>query len=518
MKRMRWSACLLLTVLAAPAVRAQEEAALAGRVLDGRRPVVQARVRALPEPSWHGLETAAPGEARTGPDGSFHISGLRPGWTYSLVVDDGPFAPSRQLVKAPAARLKVRVRPGADLLGRAVDADGRPVESALVRLHVSRSAAGRDDWQDPERFIPSRVRTGADGLFLYNHLAPGSYDLQVLREGLAPRLVRLEVRDRVRAVALGDFRLDPGALVEGLVTDEEGWPVAGARVGLTGDVSNPRATDGQEPVESGADGSFQLASLPPGARVRLWISAPGFVAGSSPEVEAPARYPVVIRLQRDRSLTVRVVDPEQRPVPDAHISRVKVSASDQSVGTLGITDREGVFRLKGLDEEEAGVLVQADGFRPTLVHIPVPADPAAGPVEIKLDRGAVLEGRVLDGEGVPLAEASVSVHANPSEPFVGLRSVSTDRDGRYRLEGVGPGPYDVIVEAPGMAPRLREAIEIGDGGDHRLDFRFPTGSDVSGRVVDAAGRPVPRARLILIPDEGDDFETATRSDGAFAFR
>jgi protocatechuate 3,4-dioxygenase beta subunit len=514
---MKRVSALLLIALAAPAVQAQSEATLAGRVRDGRRPVAGARVRALPEPSWHSLEMAARGEAWTDPDGAFRISGLRAGWSYSLVVDSGDFAPSRQLVKAPATRLKVRVRPGAEASGRVVDTDGQPVEGAQVRLHASRSATNRDDWRDPERFLSLQILTGPDGRFLYRNLAPGGYDLQVLREGLAPRLIRLEVSARARSVGVGDFRLEPGAVIAGRVTDEEDRPVAGAQVGLTSDTSNPMATDGQKPVETAADGSFRLESLPPGARVVLWVQAPGFVRGSGRSVEAPTSYPVQIALQRDRSLAVRVVDPEKRPVPDAHISRVKVSASYQSVGTLGMTDAEGLFKLEGLDEEEAGVLVQADGFRPTLVRIPVSAD-GAEPAEIEIDRGAVLEGRVLDADGNPMAEASVSVHSNPSEPFVGLRPAATDREGRYRLVGVSPGPHDVTVEAPGMAPKLRASIEIGDSGDHDLDFRFPAGSEVSGQVVDDAGRPVPRARLTLVPDEGDVFETAARYDGTFAIR
>jgi protocatechuate 3,4-dioxygenase beta subunit len=370
-------------------------------------------------------------------------------------------------------------------------------------------------------FLSLQILTGPDGRFLFRNLSPGGYDLQVLRGGLAPRLVRLEVPARARSAGAGDVRLEPGAVIEGRVTDEEDRPVAGAQVGLTSDTSNPMATDGQEPVETAADGSFRLDSLPAGARVVLWVQAPGFAPGNGRSVEAPTSHPVQIALQRDGSLAVRVVDLEKRPVPDAHISHVKVSASYQSVAGLGRTDAEGLFVLKGLDEEEAAVLVQAAGFRPGLVRIPVSADgadPAGEPAEIKLDRGAALEGRVLDADGNPVAEASVSVLRHPSEPFVGLLPAATDREGRYRLKGVGPGSYDVTVEAPGMAPTLRDSVEIGESGDHTLDFRFPAGSEVSGQVVDEGGRPVPRARLTLVPDEGDVFETATRYDGAFAIR
>jgi uncharacterized GH25 family protein len=240
----RWPRLVLWMILAAPAVHAQSEATLDGRVLDGRRPVARARVRALPEPSWHSLEEASRGEARTDSDGAFRISGLRAGWTYSVVVDRGAFAPVRQLVKVPASPLRIRVQPGAEASGRVVDTEGQPVEGALIRLNVSRS--DKDAWRDPEMSVPLQALTGPDGRFLYRNLASGRYDLQVMREGLAPRLISgLTIPERARAVGVGDFRLEPGAVVEGRVADEEGRPVAGAQVGLTG-TSNPRATDGQK--------------------------------------------------------------------------------------------------------------------------------------------------------------------------------------------------------------------------------------------------------------------------------
>ena len=326
-----------------------------------------------------------------------------------------------------------------------------------------------------------------------------------------------------RTLKAGDIRMEPGAVIEGFVADEEGRRVAGATVGFTGSTSDPRSTDRYEPVETGPDGTFRMESLPPGERFDLWIKAPGYVAGQA-RVEAPTTYPLSLTLQRDRSLTIRVVDPERRPVPEAYVSRVKVTRTSQSVGTLGQTDGEGSFQLKGLDDEEVDVLIQAKDFRTVHVQrIPVPADPPdadTGPVEIALDRGAVLEGQVLDDDGNPVAEVSVRAHRNPSEPFVGLTPVVTDREGHYRLTGLGEGQYEVVAESFGMAPRIRETVEIGSEGDHHLDLRFPAGSPVSGQVVDSQGLPVPEARLTLTPldGEGDVARTIARIDGTFAFQ
>lgn len=512
---MRGSLCLLL-LLMAPAVLAEPEATLSGRVVGSLgRPVANARVRAVPAPVRYGQEKPPAGAARTDSDGDFRIDGLRSGWTYSVIVDRGAFAPVRQLVEVPA-RLRVRVRPGAEASGRLVDMEGQPVEGALVRLFAPHSGAP-EGWRDPEMFVPRETVSGPDGRFLYPNLASGRYDLQLSREGLAPRLIQgLEVKDRTRTLKVGEIRMEPGAVIEGIVTDEKGRRVEGAQVGFTGSTSDPRSTDRYKPVGTGPDGTFRMESLPPGEHFDLWIDAPGYVTGRA-RVEAPTTYPVSLTLQRDRSLAIRVVDPEKQPVPEAYVSRIKVTSTSQSVGNLGQTDGEGTFRLKGLEGETVDVLIQAKGFRPVHVQrIPVQADP----VEIVLDRGAVLEGQVLDDDGNPVAEVSVRAHRNPSEPFVGLTPVVTDREGRYRLTGIGEGRFDVVAERFGMAPKAKASVEIGAEGDHHLDLRFPAGSSVSGQVVDSQGAPVPEARLTLVPldGEGDVARTIARIDGTFTFQ
>ena len=46
---------------------------------------------------------------------------------------------------------------------------------------------------------------------------------------------------------------------------------------------------------------------------------------------------------------------------------------------------------------------------------------------------------------------------------------STDADGRYRIDGVPPGEYDVIVWTDGEI-RGSRSVTIGSGGAVTLDF------------------------------------------------
>lgn len=505
---------------------------LAGAVVDvGGRPVARARVRALPVPAGSVLDEPPSGEARTEADGRFRIPDLRAGWTYFLRVDGGDFAPARQIADVPPADkpgkpVRITVTPGTAASGRVVDQAGQPVPGAAVRL---RPAHQEDESWSEEDSTPLEGLSGPDGRFLLSHLAAGRYDLQIEREGLSPgRIAGLEIPSGSRAVDLGDVRLKAGGFIEGRVLDESGRPVAGAHIGLS--LPMERMNERPPQAETGPDGSFRLKGLARGERYDLWIQADGFVQRQAPGVEAPPSEPLRIELRRGRTLTVRVVDPEGKPVARALLSRMeKVLATGpgagyghQSTGSLGETDDEGSLRIGNLEPGVLDLLVQADGFQPLVapgLHIPDESD--AGAVEVTLVRGAVLEGQVLDGDGKAVVGASVqaSLESVEVQPYgVGMLPATTDGEGRYRLEGLTPGSYQVTVRSVELSDTLWGKAEV-DAGVHRLDFRFPSGAQVSGQVLDSRGVPVPRASLSLVPVGGGYISnTVGRADGTFTFR
>lgn len=192
----------------------------------------------------------------------------------------------------------------------------------------------------------------------------------------------------------------------------------------------------------------------------------------------------------------------------------------QSVASLGETDDEGSFRIGNLEPGALDLLVQAEGFQPLVAPgLHIPEDAEAGAVEITLARGAVLEGQVLDGDGKAVSGAFVSASLEEAEsPVFGAPPAATDGEGRYRLAGLTPGSYQVTVTSGELSDTLWAKAEVG-AGIRRLDFRFPSGAQVSGQVVDSAGAPVPRAALSLVPVEaGHTSNTISRADGTFTFR
>ena len=99
-----------------------------------------------------------------------------------------------------------------------------------------------------------------------------------------------------------------------------------------------------------------------------------------------------------------------------------------------------------------------------------------------------------------------------------------DEKGRYEIGDLEPGPVEVVASSSG-GPSARAALEIRPGRN-RLDLRLGEGNEVSGRIVDAQGSPVPGARLSLrtMPKEGGtpmfvgDPEAVSSADGSFVFQ
>src|SRR5512135_93983 len=113
-----------------------------------------------------------------------------------------------------------------------------------------------------------------------------------------------------------------------------------------------------------------------------------------------------------------------------------------------------------------------------------------GSAPARADGGAgVLEGRVLDGRGAPVAGATITAR----NLATGLRrSAVSDAEGGYRLDALPAGAYDVMAEASGFGTGMRESVAIAASGAAGVDFVL---EPAARRAVapPAAGPPTKRA-------------------------
>jgi hypothetical protein len=100
---------------------------------------------------------------------------------------------------------------------------------------------------------------------------------------------------------------------------------------------------------------------------------------------------------------------------------------------------------------------------------------------------------VVDERGFPVAGARVEVPGGA----LGARIATCDRSGCFRLDGLGPGPYQVRVSHPDFAPV--EIAELAPADDAQLQLM--PGAGLSGQVSDARSGQVPSGvALELIVD------------------
>ena len=321
---------------------------------------------------------------------------------------------------------------------------------------------------------------------------------------------------------LGAWALAPTARLEVQVRDPEGAPVADAEV---------RLLPSRDGGAFGGSGGFEAFGVGGGTRAttdeagraelsvqtegryRLVVEAAGFppktVEGVRPArgAEAPR---VEVALEPGRILTGRVVDADRQPVAGADVwlrlvgaeavpfSGFLLAAGPSDDGVT--TDDEGRFRIGGLPDDggpkavHAVVLARAPGVgEGLLAWTPDLRDPV-----VVLRPRASLQGRVLDPEGAPVADALVRARLEAREGWGDWDDsweTRTDAEGSFRFDDLPPEPLRVLAEA-GARRSAELAVDPTRPGA-TLELRLGPAAGLTLRFVDAAGLPVPGVEVRL---------------------
>ena len=107
-------------------------------------------------------------------------------------------------------------------------------------------------------------------------------------------------------------------------------------------------------------------------------------------------------------------------------------------------------------------------------------------LDVPLARGASVAGRVLDGEGNPVADADLAAEQDPlmfGQGAFKVRSTESEQDGTFVLTAVATGKTSIKVEAGGFL-EATEMVELAEG-EHRtgVDFALDQGSAIAGVVL-----------------------------------
>lgn len=239
--------------------------------------------------------------ATTGPDGSYRIADLEPG-PYEMFVS-GRLPPEMtrvgrfEVADGPESVHDVRL-PGGAIRGRVLDGEraenGRagdaPLDLAIVLAY--RVDGGTDEFA-------GKVFTDAEGRYEFPYLADGRYDVyaHASREAYGQeRIGDLEIREG-RAIEAGDVTLRLGGVLDIVVRDELGTPLARAAIELvdeSGDVVEFCADQATDDA-----GTLHVQGIRAG-RWRVRASAPAGAAESTVDIASGRRseLELVIRARR----------------------------------------------------------------------------------------------------------------------------------------------------------------------------------------------------------------------------
>ena len=465
--------------------------------------------------------------ATSGPDGRFTIPGLRPGDACVLTASKPPLAgkpskPFKVKADAPTPEVTLELEKGATVAGRVVDADGAPVSGANVQCYAQDGSGGN-----------ATETTGIDGAFRLEGLPPGKYQLWSwsntgvnAQKQLDPELTSGEVRE---GVELKMATQKKGSKLSGTLVDEEGGPIAYAHVSAQG--SNGSNAWSQ----TDADGGFTFQNLAEG-KVTISVqipSADGGTMGQEKLQNATFDCPgegikLVVTKKTTTTIAGRVLLPDGSPVPLCLLATKSGESKDggsRVISSGGMVFADAMWGGGGGGEVVNGEFRREVALKPPFDVVVSGAKDAEGRplnlrssttkitesvagLEIRLDGGLEIRGRVLGADGAAVVGAWVST------------SVANDRtveDGSFRLVGL-EGDEVAISVVPTEKYTAPAKPTKAKPGATDVVIRLEAGLAIAGRIVDPVGAPITNAFIQVMGGSGggrNHFNAQADAQGAF---
>ena len=415
--------------------------------------------------------------------------------------------------------------PSAKLRGRTVDERGDPVAGVEIDVLARQSPRSIRYGRRRARFDRHTARSDGDGRFRIRSLVPEMpYDLTATLPGHA-RSRQSFVAPAARQIGEVEVVLRQGRRGEGLVVDTQDRPIAAASIVLERqEETDPRrrflrdwlGTGPDHRAESDAEGRFRIPDLAAG-RFQLTVRRSGFAAAVVPGIEVPVGAGGfdlgTVVLSPGADIEGRVVDADGQPLAEAEV--FANSREDRLAGApaRAVSGADGRFVIA---DRRAGAKVDLSATRTGYLSATLSGveAPTGEPVVLTLRPATRVGGRVVDPGGTPIAGASLMLW---TQAGFGGGDGRSDDQGRFVIEGVGPGAGKLHAQAAGWQSLSDLAIEVPPDGIDDLEVVLRRGSAaVAGTVLDPQGAPAIDAHVSLRSQVAKSSGSATTGgDGSF---
>ncbi len=450
-------------------------------------------------------------EALTDRAGNFLFDTLGVG-EFSFEVAAEGFVSSSHSVETGTEDYEFWLVPAAVFSGRVVSEDDEsPVPEATIWVESSGDSLSGE--------------TDAAGEFTIGGILPGTYEGSVHHDSHIPLKLRARDFKSGESIAGQIIRLKKGLSLSGKVVDAETLePINDARVEFDGPVDEAETSIQQE-SETDANGGFEITGLAKG-EYSISASTPGYSKRVvSLEIQQGNSDEFTIPLERDGLISGVVLDPEGHALPDSSLV-VWLFSSDGKLSESETADSEGNLSF-GWSSDLSRIEIKASHKEfPTRIVVfePIQTLRDVRVVEIRLERGGSIRGRVVDENGMGLTGAGVTATFKKlddpgSKADRHGRYVETARsgeEGSYELSRLAAGTYLVEARADSRISPSPRVVKVLDGqSTEGVDFAFETGESLSGRVVDSTGTGVPSASVWVSMETGS---AGTETDAAGRFQ
>jgi len=440
-----------------------------------------------------------------GPDGSFEVEGITPGMISVIAEVPGYMRAFSDAQTIPEGTdldgVRVVLQAGHKIFGFVRLKTGEPIEK--VEITVTEETGG---WYYGGT-SGTVAQTDSHGAFEVDGLGEGKYRVNARKEGLSPAS-----KSGVKAISGEEVNLEmqAGGEISGRVFDMQGNGVGGLHVSLA-------IIQGQRPpvmpsTSTSGDGTFKLTGVLDGYyRVSVapgWNSKLNYTQGKH-EGARPGDTGIEIQVQRGQSIKGTIIDPQGEPMGRIRIWSNPVDGGGRSSSAQ--SDVDGTFELVGLSYGSHNITVEARGEYASITEPNVGAGTEG--ITITVGRAQVIEGVVVDGNGVPVR--GVSIRARPMPGSTGTsRWSSTRTNGTFKLTRLAPGNYQLTFTASGrFATQTLSDVASGSTG---VAVQMYIGEFIAGICVDAKGKPVSGSRVNAHPIHGGPSSSAgTNREGKF---